>query len=167
MNAIAQDPLTGEIVDPFGGVQDLKGGVLRVVDAATFVEDPLRVLRAMQIVARFNLTVDPVSFDVLRAMVPSLSEISAERVGDEWRKLLLLSEKPSLGLAFGMDVGAFALLHPRTRKARGNAAGAGVAPGGERVDSYDDGGRRSGTDCATRKTRRRPRADHYARRAVP
>ena len=116
VNAIAQDPLTGEIVDPFGGVQDLKGGVLRVVDAATFVEDPLRVLRAMQIVARFNLTVDPVSFDVLRAMVPSLSEISAERVGDEWRKLLLLSEKPSLGLAFGMDVGAFALLHPELVK---------------------------------------------------
>ncbi len=116
VNAIAQDPLTGEIVDPFGGVQDLEDGVLRVVDAATFIEDPLRVLRAMQLVARFGLTVDPASFDVMKAMVPSLSEISAERVGDEWRKLLLLSEKPSMGLAFGMDVGAFALLHPELVK---------------------------------------------------
>lgn len=112
INAIAQDPLTGEIIDPFGGVQDVQNRVLRVVDAVTFAEDPLRVLRAMQLVARFSLTVDADSFAVMRTMIPTLAEISPERVGDEWRKLLLRSEKPSIGLAFGMDVGAFALLHP-------------------------------------------------------
>lgn len=112
VNAIAADPLTGEIVDPFSGMQDLADGVLRVVDAGTFAEDPLRVLRAMQLIARFSLTIDPASFAVMREMVPTLAEISPERVGDEWRKLLLRSERPSIGLAFGMDVGAFALLHP-------------------------------------------------------
>lgn len=116
VNAIAADPLTGEIVDPFDGMRDLAGGILRVVDSVTFVEDPLRVLRAMQLTARYALTVDAASFDVMRVMVPMLREISEERIGDEWRKLLLKSEKPSIGLAFGMQVGAFALLHPELAK---------------------------------------------------
>lgn len=111
VNAIAADPLTGEIVDPFGGVKDLEDRVLRVVDERTFIEDPLRVLRAMQFIARFNLTVEPESFVLMQSMAPTLKEISPERVGDEWRKLLLKSEKPSLGLDFGMKVGAFAVLH--------------------------------------------------------
>lgn len=112
MNAIAEDPLTGEIVDPFGGLQDLERRVLRIVDERTFSEDPLRVLRAMQLIARFQLTVDAESFALMQRMAPSLREISPERVGHEWRKLLLESEKPSLGLDFGMQVGAFAVLHP-------------------------------------------------------
>lgn len=112
INAIAADLLTGEIVDPFGGVKDVEDRVLRVVDASTFGEDPLRVLRAMQFVARFGLVVEERSFTLMQRMAPTLREISPERIGGEWRKLLLKSEKPSLGLDFGMKVGAFAVLHP-------------------------------------------------------
>lgn len=112
INAIAQDPLTGEMIDPFNGRKDLEDRILRIVDAHTFVEDPLRVLRAMQLIGRFDLTVDSASFTLMQSMVETLREISPERVGDEWRKLLLKSEKPSLGLDFGMRVGAFAVLHP-------------------------------------------------------
>ncbi len=112
INAIAQDPLTGEIIDPFGGVADVKAKVLRVVDAATFGEDPLRVLRAMQLIGRFYLHVDEESFDVMQKMSSALTEISPERIGMEWRKLLTMSEKPSWGMDFGMKVGAFEVLHP-------------------------------------------------------
>ncbi|MBI1908509.1 HD domain-containing protein [Candidatus Uhrbacteria bacterium] len=112
MNAIAQDPLTGELVDPYRGRDDLKNKVLRVVDAEMFGDDPLRVLRAMQFVARFGLTVDPDSFALMKGMQGTLKELPRERIGGEWRKLLMQSEKPSLGLHFAMDVGIIEELHP-------------------------------------------------------
>src|SRR5688572_14552597 len=54
INAILQDPLTGELIDPFGGQKDIDAYVLRAVSAETFVEDSLRVLRAAQFAARFE-----------------------------------------------------------------------------------------------------------------
>ena len=59
MNALMQDVLTGKVVDHFGGVADLHKGVLRHVNSKTFVEDPLRVLRAAQFAARFDFTLAP------------------------------------------------------------------------------------------------------------
>src|SRR5690606_25094854 len=52
INAMSRDPLTGELVDPFGGAADLEAGILRMVDPRTFAEDSLRVLRAVQFAAR-------------------------------------------------------------------------------------------------------------------
>ncbi len=112
INAIAADPLTGAIIDPFNGLADLEAGLLLVVDADTFVEDPLRVLRAVQFVARFNLDVDPATFDLLKSMIPSLTELAPERIGGEWRKLLLQAAQPSLGLALAFNLGAIESLHP-------------------------------------------------------
>lgn len=112
INAIMMDPLTDEIIDPTGGVADLDARILRVVDPHLFGDDPLRVLRALQFVARFNLSVDPESMNVIKATVPSLKELSPERLRDEWRKLLVLSEKPSIGLQLGFDLGVFDVLHP-------------------------------------------------------
>ena len=54
INAILQDPLTGEFIDPFDGQQDIERRVLRAVSAETFAEDSLRVLRAAQFAARFE-----------------------------------------------------------------------------------------------------------------
>src|SRR5215210_111226 len=59
INAILADPLTGEHVDPFGGRRDLEQKLLRAVSPETFVEDSLRVLRAAQLAARFELEIDP------------------------------------------------------------------------------------------------------------
>ena len=59
INAILQDPLTGELIDPFGGRQDITAGMLRAVSAETFVEDSLRVLRAAQFAARFEFQIEP------------------------------------------------------------------------------------------------------------
>ncbi|HEX6728792.1 MAG TPA: hypothetical protein VF074_02220, partial [Pyrinomonadaceae bacterium] len=58
INAILQDPLTGEIIDPYSGRTDLENRVLRVVAADTFTEDSLRVLRAAQFAARFELSIE-------------------------------------------------------------------------------------------------------------
>lgn len=112
MNAIAHDPLTGELLDPYGGARDLAAKVLRIVDEATFGDDPLRVLRAMQLIARFGLSVETKSFAVMKGMRGTLHELPRERIGGEWRKLLLQSEKPSLGLHFAIDVGIIDELHP-------------------------------------------------------
>src|SRR5204863_2692092 len=64
VNAISWDPLTGEYLDPVGGRNDLANGRLRVVDPATFPDDSLRVLRAVQVAARFELTLDRTTADL-------------------------------------------------------------------------------------------------------
>ncbi|MDP3685287.1 MAG: CCA tRNA nucleotidyltransferase [bacterium] len=112
MNAIAEDPLTGEIFDPFQGRADLERGVLRVVDADHFGEDPLRVLRAAVFAAHFELTIESDSERVIRQAVHQLKQLHRERVGEEWRKLLQRPVQPSRGLKLLMDWGAIALLHP-------------------------------------------------------
>ncbi|MFI5314444.1 MAG: CCA tRNA nucleotidyltransferase [Myxococcota bacterium] len=98
INSIGLDPLTGEILDPHGGRADLERRVLRATDAAHFPEDPLRGLRVAQFAARFEMTPDPELVRLCRAL--DLSELSAERVLEEWRKLLLKGARPSLGLEF-------------------------------------------------------------------
>ena len=54
INSIAKDPFTGELLDPWGGQEDLRAGVLRATSAEHFAEDPLRGLRVMQFGARFE-----------------------------------------------------------------------------------------------------------------
>ena len=110
LNAILRDPLTDEIIDPFGGQLDLENRVLRAVDAAHFGEDSLRVLRAMQFAGRFGLTIEPATSALCRAT--PLDDLPAERVWGEWEKWLLKSPKPSLGLIAGSEIGVFARLFP-------------------------------------------------------
>lgn len=102
VNAIYWDPATGELIDPHGGVRDLEARVLRHTSPA-FSEDPLRVLRAMQFLARFGFTAAPETVALCSHIKPE--NLSAERVFDEWSKLLLKGVKPSLGLAFLRDCG--------------------------------------------------------------
>lgn len=114
VNAIAKDVKTGEYVDPFNGRADLESRTLRVVDPQTFVDDPLRVFRAVQFVARFHLSVPPETMKLLRSMVAEgeLETLSKERVTDEWRKLLLKAEKPSIGLSLMRELGIVKRYYP-------------------------------------------------------
>lgn len=112
INSMAMDPLTGEILDPHGGFDDLKNKVLRVTDNERFMDDPLRVMRALQFAGRFNLSVEKESFELMAQMVPTLAELPKERLLEEWKKMLLKSEKPSVGLKLGMELGIFHELHP-------------------------------------------------------
>ncbi len=113
INAMGLDLLTGELHDPFDGASDLAAGRLRVVDPGTFVEDPLRALRAIQFVGRFELELDLGSAEIVRAMADSMAELPGERLKDEWTKLLLESRRPSLGLELGMELGVFDRIHPQ------------------------------------------------------
>jgi tRNA nucleotidyltransferase (CCA-adding enzyme) len=97
INAIAYDPLTHAIIDPHGGQADLRARVLRHTSAA-FGEDPLRVLRAMQFAARFDLTLAPETAALCRSMAGTYRELAVERVWGEWEKWAVKSVTPSRGL---------------------------------------------------------------------
>jgi len=97
INAIGLDPLTGEVLDPHSGREDIRTKTLRHV-SHHFAEDPLRVLRGAQFCARFNLTAHPDTVALCRTLTPE--HLSTERLWDEWVKLILKGAKPSLGLHF-------------------------------------------------------------------
>lgn len=94
INALMQNVLTGEIVDCFGGREDLKNGVIRHIDSDSFVEDPLRVLRAAQFSSRFEFKVADETMDLCRQI--DLSALPKERVTAELKKALCKGRKPSL-----------------------------------------------------------------------
>lgn len=100
MNALAANPLTGEVLDFFGGVSDLRRGVLRATDPEKFVEDPLRVLRGMQFCGRYELHPDDELVAICNTIAGSFGELKMERVWTEWWKWAAKSTVPSLGLEF-------------------------------------------------------------------
>jgi tRNA nucleotidyltransferase (CCA-adding enzyme) len=110
INAIGWDPLTGEYLDPFNGRRDLNLRVLKLVDPVTFPDDSLRVLRAVQFAARFELAIDPETARIC-ASIP-LDDLPAERIWGEFEKLLLQAERPSIGFALARDLGVIRQLLP-------------------------------------------------------
>ena len=113
INAISWDPLTDELIDPFNGRADLDARLLRVVDAGTFADDSLRVLRALQFAARFELSVDAETKRICAAI--ALDDLPHERVWGEIEKLLLRAEKPSIGLALALELGVIDKLFPELK----------------------------------------------------
>src|SRR6185369_9977996 len=85
INAMAYDPVAEELLDYFGGAEDLKNRVLRATSQA-FAEDPLRVLRGMQFACRFDLTLDPGTAGMCRTIADHYATIARERVADEFMK---------------------------------------------------------------------------------
>jgi tRNA nucleotidyltransferase (CCA-adding enzyme) len=110
INAIGWDPLTDEYLDPFNGRRDLDLRVLRVVDPGTFADDSLRVLRAVQFAARFELTIDPDAARLCASI--ALDDLPAERIWGEFEKLLLQAERPSIGFALARELGVIRQLLP-------------------------------------------------------
>jgi tRNA nucleotidyltransferase (CCA-adding enzyme) len=86
MNAMAWDPDTLELLDPFNGRADLDAHLLRHA-SNRFHEDPLRVLRGMQLAARFGLTATPETLTLCRTLTQEGQP--SERLWEEWKKLLL------------------------------------------------------------------------------
>ena len=116
VNAISQDPLTGEYFDPFDGRRDLDARLLRVVDPETFGDDSLRVLRGIQFAARFAFTLEPASAALCRAI--PLDDLPAERVWGEFEKLLF-APTPSIGFALALELGVIAKLLPELQALAG------------------------------------------------
>ncbi len=94
MNAMMQDVLTDEVVDHFSGISDMEKGILRHVNQDTFVEDPLRVLRAAQFAARFQFQVAPETIALAKTM--DLTALARERILGELEKALLKADTPSI-----------------------------------------------------------------------
>jgi tRNA nucleotidyltransferase (CCA-adding enzyme) len=120
MNAMAIDlsSLNGEpeIIDHFGGLEDIKNKVLRVVDKKLFIEDPLRFYRVMQFVGRFEMKPDDELNDICKKMdlrdVTLGGELARERIYEEIKKLLLKSKRPSLGFRWLKEIGRLKELFP-------------------------------------------------------
>jgi tRNA nucleotidyltransferase (CCA-adding enzyme) len=113
MNAISWDPLTDTYEDPYKGRADIARRVLRVVDPATFADDSLRVLRAIQFAARFEYSLSDDTADLCRRI--PLDDLPAERIWGEFEKLLLQAERPSIGLALALDLGVVDALLPELK----------------------------------------------------
>jgi tRNA nucleotidyltransferase (CCA-adding enzyme) len=113
INAISWDPLTEAYEDPFNGRADLDRRLLRAVDPATFGDDSLRVLRAIQFAARFEFALDDDTAALCRRI--PLDDLPAERVWGELEKLLLAAARPSIGLALALDLGVVDALLPELR----------------------------------------------------
>lgn len=94
INALMFDPATGELVDCWGGLEDLRAGVLRHTTPA-FAEDPLRVLRGARFAARFDLTMHPDTAALARDLAPEFASLSTERVWGEWSTMAATAKHPS------------------------------------------------------------------------
>ncbi|MGL6074219.1 MAG: CCA tRNA nucleotidyltransferase [Fimbriiglobus sp.] len=90
INGMFMDPLTGQVMDYVGGRSDLIERVLRAIGdpVARFTEDKLRILRAVRMAARFELTIETRTFDAIQAMAHEIHSVSAERITEEYRKIL-------------------------------------------------------------------------------
>ena len=93
INAIALDPLSDEVLDFFGGREDLENRILRATSAA-FPEDPLRVLRGMQFACRFDLTIEPVTAAMCKSIANQYSTLPKERVAEEFMKWAVKAARP-------------------------------------------------------------------------
>jgi tRNA nucleotidyltransferase (CCA-adding enzyme) len=102
INAIYLDLETGISIDPTGGIHDLQNHLLRHV-SSKFSEDALRVYRAMQFIARFNLDCDPETVRLCQSLRGD--DLPRERVFAEFEKLLLLGSNIAQGLEFLREVG--------------------------------------------------------------
>lgn len=100
VNAIGYDYKNKVVLDPFDGLKDINKKELRHIDDDTFIEDPLRVYRAIQFCARFHFLLDNKTFELCRKIVDTneFINLSKERIYEEYKKLFLKSDKPSLGL---------------------------------------------------------------------
>ncbi len=101
INAMGMELPELTLCDPYGGIDDLKQGLLRHVGPA-FVEDSLRILRGVQFASRFALTLAPETVELCRSL--SLADLSIERLFEEFKKWLMKPGKPSLGLRAFLDI---------------------------------------------------------------
>jgi len=117
INAIAYHPLRHEFRDPFDGAADLGKKLIRSVGDPNwrFQEDYLRILRALRFSARFEFRIQPRTLEAARANVAGLSQLSAERVRDEWWKGIKTAARVSRIVALWRDIGATRIWLPELR----------------------------------------------------
>ncbi len=110
----------GELVDPFGGVQDLKDKIIRTpLDPdITYSDDPLRMMRAIRFATQLQFAIETESFNAIKRNVERIKIISMERVGEELNKILL-SPKPSIGFKLLDASGLLKIIFPQLAALKG------------------------------------------------
>lgn len=144
INAILYDIVGEEIIDLWGGRDDLAAGVLRAVDRTTFLEDPLRALRVIQFAARLDFRVDVELVQICRAA--DLHELPAERIQAEWGKLLM-SSRPSVGFRVAREAAILSRVFPEVAALDNDLALDRLA--NWQRDTFDQAGRRWAVMLAT------------------
>jgi tRNA nucleotidyltransferase (CCA-adding enzyme) len=112
INMMARDLVTGTLIDPFDGEQDLRNARLDILKDEVFAEDPLRILRGAQFAARFELDPTARTLTAMRAAADVVHTVAPERIADELSKLLTKSRRPSVGLELLRAVGALSQIVP-------------------------------------------------------
>jgi poly(A) polymerase len=132
VNGMFFDPLEGRVIDYVGGRADLEARVLRAIGdpRQRFTEDKLRMLRAVRLASRFEFTLDPGTAEAVRAMAPEIRAVSAERIADELRKLLMDRHR-ARGMGLFMDLGLAAAVMPELVPMKGLPQGPPAAPTGD------------------------------------
>jgi poly(A) polymerase len=114
INAMARDPLTGQLIDLYGGQQDLEAHLLRAVGNEPdkrFDEDPLRMLRAIRFAAQLDFSIEAETRRSIIRQASKLQKISRERIRDEMNKLLV-SHHPAKGLDLLVELGLITWIIP-------------------------------------------------------
>ncbi len=117
INSMAINLNNYELIDPYGGINDIKNKVLRATDSKFFGEDPLRFFRVMQFVSRFELVPDNELNQICANM--DVKSVSKERIELEFEKMLLKSKKPSLGLRWLLEINRLEDIFPELYKTVG------------------------------------------------
>lgn len=120
INAIAYDPATDRLIDPFGGIADLRARKLRAVGdpSERFAEDGLRVLRAARFVATLEVELDEATERAIEPSLASYRKVSAERIRDEWLKAMKAS-RPSRAFEVMKTHGMLAITVPELMESVG------------------------------------------------
>ncbi|MDY0052164.1 MAG: HD domain-containing protein, partial [Aliarcobacter sp.] len=107
INAIGYDFSKKEFLDPFNGIKDLENKVIRHINDITFVEDSLRVYRAVQFASRFDFKIEEKTKELCKQIVSNneLKYLAKERIYEEFKKLFLKSPKPSIGFELLKELG--------------------------------------------------------------
>lgn len=117
INAMAISARSGELIDPFGGQQDIENKTLRAIPPASdrFAEDPLRVLRLIRFSAVLGFTIEVDTFDAARPFVPLLKNTAVERTREELVKILI-SDRPKQGFLDMDRLGVLELILPEVKE---------------------------------------------------
>ena len=118
INAMAIDLMDGRLLDPFGGSADLQQRLLRQVSPSAFPEDPLRMLRGIQLAARFELQIEPATRAAMRTHAAAITTVAAERIAEELRKLLQ-ARAPSQGFVAMYEIGLLTHVFPELAQLAG------------------------------------------------
>ena len=121
INAMAIDLADGHLLDPFGGYEDLQQRRLRQVSMLAFPEDPLRMLRGIQLAARFALQIEPATRESMQTHAAAITTVAPERIAEELRKLLQ-AWAPSQGFVVMHEVGLLMHILPELARLADGAA---------------------------------------------